>query len=43
MLWPLMLADPKGVKVKNKAAIYGGTQVRVVSLASRCWQPDRDA
>lgn len=27
MLWPLMLADPKGVKVKNKAAMYGGTQV----------------
>lgn len=27
MLWPLMLADPKGVKVKKKAALYGGTQV----------------
>ena len=27
MLWPLMLADNKGVKVKNKFGIYLGTQV----------------
>ena len=27
MLWPLMLADPKGTKVKNKFGIYLGTQV----------------
>lgn len=27
MLWPLMLADKKGVKVKNKFGIYLGTQV----------------
>lgn len=28
MLWPLMLADKKGAKVKNKFWIYLGTQVR---------------
>ncbi len=28
MLWPLMLADKKGAKVKNKFGIYLGTQVR---------------
>lgn len=27
MLWPLMLADKKGAKVKNKFGIYFGTQV----------------
>ena len=27
MLWPLMLADEKGAKVKNKFGIYLGTQV----------------
>lgn len=27
MLWPLMLADKKGAKVKNKFGIYLGTQV----------------
>ena len=28
MLWPLMLADKKGVKVKNKFGWYLGTQVQ---------------
>lgn len=27
MLWPLMLADKKGAKVKNKFGWYLGTQV----------------
>lgn len=31
MLWPLMLADKKGAKVKNKFGIYLGTQVQSMS------------
>lgn len=40
MLWPLMLADPKGVKVKNKAVIYGGTQVHGLPLLCAVLQFD---
>lgn len=29
MLWPLMLADPKGKNVKNKFPLYIGIQVRL--------------
>ena len=36
MLWPLMLADKKGTKVKNKFAIYLGTQVRLVPMSHVC-------
>jgi hypothetical protein len=34
MLWPLMLADPKGRNVKNKFSLYLGIQVR--RLPDRC-------
>ena len=34
MLWPLMLADKKGAKVKNKFGIYFGTQVMYLSTLS---------
>lgn len=32
MLWPLMLADKKGVKVKNKFGWYLGTQVKLTVI-----------
>ena len=34
MLWPLMLADKKGVRVKNKFGWYLGTQVHYKLPAS---------
>jgi len=32
MLWPLMLADKKGAKVKSKFGIYLGTQVAALCI-----------